>query len=94
MTRFSMIVFGMGIFEVYREPGLDHERGFWKIASKDVTITLNDDEAEELARRIRKNAKKKKKGQPCGASLDYGAVSISLTKEASLELADILEGKS
>lgn len=90
MSRMSMFVVIRGKFDVFREPGLDHERGFWKLQSRDVSILLNDGEAEEVAKKLRERAKDTKK--KC-VEVSFSDVSISLMKRDALKLADMLEGK-
>lgn len=89
MSRMGMFVMILGEFDVFREPGLDHERGFWKFQSRNVSIVLNDDEAEEVAKKLRERAKHKKMKQ-CVA-VKFSSVSISLMKRDALKLADMLE---
>lgn len=72
----SMFVMIHSNFDVFREPGLDHERGFWKLQSRDVSIVLDDDEAEEVAKKLRKRAKDRTKEQ-C-VSVSFSGVGISL----------------
>ena len=91
MSRMAMFVQILGEFDVFREPGLDHERGFWKLQFRDASIVLNDDEAEEVAKKLRKRAEGKTKGQCVGATVS--GVIISLKKRDALKLADMLEGK-
>lgn len=92
MSRMSMAVLILGEFDVFREPGLDHERGFWKLQSRNVSIVLNDGEAEEMAKKLRKRAKERTKGECVGAN--FSGVNISLKKRDALKLADMLEGKA
>lgn len=89
MTCMGMFIQILGKFDVFREPGLDHERGFWKFQFRDGSIVLNDDEAEELAKKLRERIKHKKKGQCVAVS--FSCVSISLMKCDALKLADMLE---
>lgn len=91
MIRMSMFVVIHGEFDIFREPGLDHERGFWKLQSRDVSVVLNDGEAEEVAKKLRKRAKDRTKEQ-CVA-VCFSGVSISLMKRDALKLADMLEEK-
>lgn len=92
MSRMSMLVLILGEFDVFREPGLDHERGFWKLQSRDVSIVLNDGEAEEMAKKLRKRAKERTKEECVGVS--FSGVNISLKKRDALKLADMLEEKA
>lgn len=91
MSRMNIFVLIPGEFDVFREPGLDHERGFWKLQSRNVSIVLDDDEAEEVAKKLRKRAKDRPKGQCVGVS--FSGVGISLMKRDALKLANMLEGK-
>lgn len=91
MSRMKMFVQILDEFDVFREPGLDHERGFWNLQSRDISFVLNDDEAEEVAKKLRNRAKDKTKGQ-C-VSTTFSGVIISLKKRDALKLADMLEGK-
>lgn len=89
MSHMNMFVLIVDDFDVFREPGLDHERGFWKLQSRDVSIVLNDDEAEKLAKKLREISKDRTKKL---IAVSISGVNISLTRRDALELADMLEG--
>ena len=90
MTRMGIFVLILGEFDVFREPGLDHERGFWKLQSRNVSIVLGDGEAEELAKKLRKRAKERTKDKYVGVR--FSGISLSFMKRDALKLADMLEG--